>query len=176
MSSRSQRSSKITKCPNDAAFHNRGAFSRSGAAARSGVQSEADRDSGISSTSQTLDDDDNHLTLAKSLAETDYDASYNQSSSRSYSPPSYSPYSSPSSSSTPPSRMVMIPRCAAPRDRVIAKYPPPFHPDATPNGRINFHVAVKKACLSHHSKVLWYRPFCQSTLTLVRLWKVSRTS
>ena len=158
MSSRSQRPSKITKCPNDAAFHNRGAFSRSGAiprggaAARSGVQSEADRDSGISSTSQTLDDDD-HLTLAKSLAETDYDASYNQSSSRSYSPPFASPYSSPSSSSTPPSRMVMIPRCAAPRDRVIAKYPPPFHPDATPNGRINFHVAVKKACLSHHSKV-----------------------
>ena len=149
---------------NDAgALHRHGAFGRF---------NDEDRDSGVSTSSQKIEDDDD-ITIAKRLAQGDDDeegkASYRGAHFSSYASPSphsssLSPHASSLSlqtssssphapSSSPHNRMRMIPRCAAPRDRVISKYPPPFHPDATPNGRINFHVAVKKACLSHHSKV-----------------------
>ena len=128
---------------------------------RSGVPRRyEDQDSGFSSSSQR-DDVDDDVTLAKSVVSpTRSDKDNSRAIANHHSPSSpdsiLSSFSSlsPSYSGAGGSRMVMIPRCAAPRDRVISKYPPPFHPDATPNVRINFHTAVKKACLSHHSKVL----------------------
>ena len=138
---------------------------------------EDDRDSGNSSSSQRNEDDDidyysksdRNVTSPKTfLSSMSSVSSHPHASSHSSPPRSSSPhspdtspiYSFPASSgSVTMTRAAKIPpRCAAPRDRSIAKYPPPFHPDATPNPRINFHVAVKKACASHHTKVLTSRP------------------
>ena len=129
---------------------------------------EDDRDSVIPSSPRRIDDDDTDpYSGSKRNVQSSKSPKSPVSSSRSPSSPySSSPhfpnatspiYSFPASSgSVTINRAAKIPpRCLAPRDRSIAKYPPPFHPDATPNSRINFHVAVKKASASHHSKVYW---------------------
>lgn len=40
---------------------------------------------------------------------------------------------------------------AVSKDRVISKFPPPFHADATPYKKLNFHPKVKSACYENRT-------------------------